>query len=173
MALLLEYFCENRTWMEWSDRVKFFGKWGLRDKFYPHNMDVYNGMFNKIVKQRRDSTQYVKDLKIQIYSGYDFTEEQKNDWITITEKMDKVNMLEYILNKNIEKYIELVATIEFERAEKLLESYKSNQQNLENELQLNCSKKMVKVEFPEKKKKSKVKFLDQSVRRSERLKKSN
>ena len=46
---------------------------------------------------------------------------------------------------------------------------KSNQQNLENELQLNCSKKMVKVEVVENEKK--VKFLDQTVRRSERLKK--
>lgn len=171
MALLLEYFCENRTWMEWSDRVKFFGKWGLRDKFYPHNMDIYNDMLNKVVKQRRHSTQYVKDLNIQIYSGHDFTEQQKNDWINITEKMDKVNMLEYILNRNIEKYIEIIATIEFERAEKMLQSYKLNQQTLENELQLNINKKMITVEVSEKKEKNKlkVKFLDQPARRSERI----
>ena len=177
MALEIANFIEDKTWNEWSIRLRIVEKYNFRKNYYPDGMDEHIEIIKMLTKQRRDSVKMVAKERKNIVSDYSkMTHEEKQHYYTRSKKISHFdnNIWYYARSKTIQAYIENVVLLEKVRLDILLETMTSRVQQEKDEIQmLEFFKKMDYLNLKETTKKKKEKQQNVVLRKSKRIQEKN
>lgn len=173
MALEIANFIEDKTWNEWSIRLRILEKYNFRKNYYPGGMDEHTEIVKMFTKQRRDSVKMVAKDRKNIVSNYSkMTYEEKQQYYARSKEISHFdnNIWYYVRNKTIQAYIENVVLLEKVRLDIILETMMPRVQLEKDENQMvEFIKKIDDLNLKETTKKNKEKQQNIAVRKSKRI----